>query len=679
MTKPLFRASLIVLFLLIIASFWIELHYLEHGTIPFLTRILLLLLLNVTILAFLVLVFFVSKSIITLILERRNRVLGYKFKTKLTIILVALTLLPALSLFILSSGLIANYIDRWFAPQIKKPLEDSIEIAKTIYEIERQKTLDYARTFRAGGKISGNYRVRRFSAMPQNATETVRAAFAGKEGTEILSGGKGDSIQAVIPEYNKKGRQTGVIVVDTQVAPKIMRYVGNIKDAYENYLALEAWKLPIKANYLIILGFLTLVIAFMALWVGLKISKGITDPVQSLAQATELVAGGDLDVQVRIKREDEIGLLVNSFNHMVKELKEGKISLQSSYDESDRRRLFLENILDNINSGVIMLDTAGHILMINKRACSIINISPGQVLSKNYRELLALIQSEALRNVVSSIEGKEFKPFKREVKALIGNRKLTLQVFIIGLKDAEKYIGMLVVVDDITDIVEAQKALTWQDVAKKIAHEIKNPLTPIKLSAERMLKKWEQKEADFDDVFHRSTRTIVKEVDSLKRLVDEFSKFGKMPEIRKMPGSLPALVHEVANLYRDYKGLDITITIPDNPPQVYLDGEQFKRVLINIFDNAIQAMTNSGRIDVTVDFDMLSETAHVSIADNGPGIRDDDKEKLFLPYFSTKKDGTGLGLAIASRIVTEHAGHIRVQDNEPRGTIFSISIPIKES
>jgi two-component system, NtrC family, nitrogen regulation sensor histidine kinase NtrY len=679
MTKPLFRASLIVLFLLIIASFWIELHYLEHGTIPFLTRILLLLLLNVTILAFLVLVFFVSKSIITLILERRNRVLGYKFKTKLIIILVALTLLPALSLFILSSGLIANYIDRWFAPQIKKPLEDSIEIAKTIYEIERQKTLDYARTFRAGGKISDNYHVRRFSAPPLNASETVSTAFAGKEGTEIIAGKRGDSIQAVIPEYNKKGRQTGVIVVETQVTPKIMKHVGNIKDAYENYLALEAWKLPIKVNYLIILGFLTLVIAFMALWVGLKISKGITDPVQSLAQATELVAGGDLDVQVRINREDEIGLLVNSFNHMVKELKEGKISLQSAYDESDRRRLFLENILDNINSGVIMLDTAGHILMINKRACSIISISPGQVLGKNYRELLALIHSEGLRNVVSSIEGREFKPFKREVKALIGNRKLTLQIFIIGLRDAEKYIGMLVVVDDITDIIEAQKALTWQDVAKKIAHEIKNPLTPIKLSAERMLKKWELKEADFDDVFHRSTRTIVKEVDSLKRLVDEFSKFGKMPEIRKIPSSLPALVHEVANLYRDYKGLDITVTIPDNPPQVELDGEQFKRVLINIFDNAIQAMTNSGRIDVTIDFDILSETANVSIADNGPGIQDEDKEKLFLPYFSTKKDGTGLGLAIANRIVTEHGGHIRVHDNEPCGTVFSISIPIKES
>ncbi|KPK46122.1 MAG: hypothetical protein AMK74_01260 [Nitrospira bacterium SM23_35] len=679
MKKPLFRASLIALFVLLIASFAIEIHYLKHGGIPLLTRIILLLLLNITILAFLVLVFFVSKSIVKLILERKNKVLGYKFKTRLVIILVALTLLPALFLFILSGGLIANYIDRWFAPQIKKPLEDSIEIAKTIYEIEKQKALYSARVFRAGGQLSKNYTVVRFSSMPKNATETLEAAFAGKEGTEVISLKRGDIVRAALPEYNKKGKQTGVIVIESRISPKIIKHVGNIKDAYENYLALEAWKLPIKINYLLTLGLLTLVIALIALWAGLKISKGITDPVQSLAQATELVAAGDLEVQVQIKREDEIGLLVNSFNHMVNELKEGKESLQSAYLESDRRRLFLENILDNINSGVIMLDTTGRILMINKRACSIITISPDQVLNRHYRELLALIHSEELRNVVSSIEGKEFKAVRREVKAMAGGEKLTLQVFIIGLKDAEKYIGMLVVFDDITDIIEAQKALTWQDVAKKIAHEIKNPLTPIKLSAERMLKKWEQKEPDFEDVFYRSARTIVKEVDSLKRLVDEFSKFGTMPEIRKMPSSLPALLNEVADLYRDYKNVEITITATDNLPQVELDGEQFKRVFINIFDNAIQAITNSGRIDVSVGFDAFSETAQVAIADNGPGILDKDKEKLFLPYFSTKKNGTGLGLAIANRIVTEHGGHIRVHDNEPHGSVFSISIPVKES
>jgi two-component system nitrogen regulation sensor histidine kinase NtrY len=678
MTKPLFRASLFALFVLIIASFAIELHYLKHASVPLLTRIILLLLLNITILAFLVLVFFISKSIVRLILERRNRILGYRFKTKLVVILVALTIIPALFLFILSSGLIANYIDRWFAPQVREPLESSIGMAKAIYEIEKQKALDNAKVFRTGGQAAKNYTVFRWSSLPNNATETVRAAFAGEEGTEVISGKRGDTIRAVIPEYNKGGKQTGVIVAESPVSPKIVRHVQNIRDAYENYLALEAWKLPIKVNYLLTLGFLTLVIAFMALWVGLRISKGITDPVQSLAQATELVAAGDLDVQVRINREDEIGLLVNSFNHMVKELKEGKESLQSAYVESDRRRLFLENILDNINSGVIMLDTAGSILMINRRGCAIINITPEQVLSKNYSEILSRIHSDELRNIVTGIEGRAFKPVKREVKALIGNRKLTLQVFIVGLRDAEKYIGMLVVFDDITDILEAQKALTWQDVAKRIAHEIKNPLTPIKLSAERMLKKWEQKEPDFEDVFYRSSKTIVKEVDSLKRLVDEFSKFGKMPEIRKTQISLPDLLNEVVNLYRDYKDLEIALAAPDTIPLLELDGEQFKRVFINIFDNAIQAMSNSGRIDVTVEFDELSESAHVAIADNGPGIQDQDKEKLFLPYFSTKKNGTGLGLAIANRIVSEHGGHIRVRDNEPHGTVFSISIPAKE-
>ncbi len=678
MKKPFSRAILLALFLLIVVSFGIELHYLKHGTVPLATRLLLLLLLNVTILAFLTLIFFVSKSIVNLILERRSKVPGYKFKTRLVVILVALTLVPALSLFALAGGLIANYIDRWFAPQIKQPLEDAIGIAKTVYEIERNKALEYARAVRAGHPVPSDYAVTRVSTLSKNASDTVRAAFSGTEGTEVVSGRRGDTIRAAIPEYQRKGVLKGVIIVEIPVAPKMTKYVQSVKDAYENYLALEAWKLPIKANYLLTLGFLTLVIGFLALWIGLKISKGITDPVQSLAQATERVAAGDLDVQVRIRREDEIGLLVNSFNHMVTELKEGKESLQLAYTESDRRRLFLENILDNINSGVIMLDTAGQITMINKRGYSILKITPEEFSGKNYRELLSLINSEELRKIVSNIEGREFKPVKREIKVTLGSENLILRVFIIGLKDTEKYIGMLVVFDDITDIVEAQKALTWQDVAKRIAHEIKNPLTPIKLSAERMVRKWEQNEPDFGDVFTRSARTIVKEVDSLKRLVDEFAQYGRMPEIRKTPGSLPDLVNQVANLYRDYKGLEITIAAPDDCPLVAFDGEQFKRVFINIIDNAIQAMSNGGRIDITVGVDPPSDTLSVAIADNGPGISDADKEKLFLPYFSTKKNGTGLGLAIANRIVAEHGGHIRVKDNEPHGTIFSISIPVKE-
>ena len=655
-------------------SFGVELHYMRLKDVPFLTKLILLLLLNLTIIALLILMFFVGKSLVKLYFERRYKVLGYKFKTKLVVILVVLTLIPATFLFIVSSGLITNYIDRWFAPQLRQPLERSIEIAKAVYEIERQKTLDYAKTLSTGKRTAGNYTVRHLTEIPKDATETVRAGFEGKADVEVISGERGDTVRAVVPEY-KKGKQTGVIVVESFIPGKITNNVEKIKDAYETYLTLESWKVPIKTNYLLILGFLTLIVVFMALWVALRIARGITDPIQSLAQATEQVAAGDLDIKVDLDREDEIGLLVNSFNDMVRKLKVGKESLQSAY-------LYIKNILDNINSGVIMLDTAGNISMINDAACSILNINQEKVKNKSYKELMSMIDSKELQNLVMGIEGREFRPIVKEIKAIIGERKVILKVFITSLKDSQKYIGLLVVFDDLTEIInseiKAQKALTWQEIARRVAHEIKNPLTPIKLSTERMLKKWEHRDADFDQVFHRSAKTIVKEVDSLRRLVDEFSRFGKMPEINKTPTQIPIIIDEVVNLYKGYKGVEINVSIPDNSPMVELDGEQFRRVIINIFDNAIQAMANSGRIYVTLKFDIPSNWAYIEIADNGPGIRDEDKDKLLLPYFSTRKNGTGLGLAIANRIIAEHRGYIRVRDNEPNGTVFTIDIPIKE-
>jgi two-component system nitrogen regulation sensor histidine kinase NtrY len=665
-----------LLFLLIVVAFGVELYYMRLESVPFLLKLPVLILLNLTIIALLTLMFFVGKSLASLYLERRNRILGYKFKTKLVVVLVVLTLIPATILFIVSSGLITNYIDRWFAPQIKQPLDSSVEIAKAFYELEKQRALDYAKRLPRGETPTGNYTVRHLTEIPKNATETVKAAFEGKEGVEVISEDSGDRVMAVVPEHHG-GRQTGITVVESFIPKKITENVENIKDSYEKYLTLESWRVPIKTNYLLILGFLTLIVIFMALWVALRIARGITDPIQSLAQATEQVAMGNLDVHVDLSQKDEIGLLVNSFNHMVKELKEGKESLQSSYIESDRRRLFTENILDNINSGVIMLDTDGKILMINGAACSILNIESEAVIYKSYKELMSMIKSEELENLVKGIEGREFRWIDKEVKVVIGNRKTILRVFIKGLKDPQKYIGLLVVFDDLTDIIKAQRAIAWQEVARRIAHEIKNPLTPIKLSTERMVKKWENREADFNQIFERSTKTIIKEVDGLKRLVDEFSRFSKMPEIKKIPTHIPTIIDEVVNLYKGYKGVEINVSLPEESPLVELDEEQFKRVMINIFDNAIHAISNKGRIDVRLRFELPSNMVSIDIADNGPGIRDEDKERLFLPYFSTKKDGTGLGLAIANRIIAEHRGYIRISDNEPKGTLFTIEMPIR--
>jgi len=665
------------IFIFIIAASVVELYYFKLRTVSILTRILIVILFNLNILALLTLMFFVGKNLIKLYIERKQKILGYKFKTKIVAVFVILTFIPAALLFFVASGLVTNYIDKLLTPQFRQPFASSLEVAKSVYEMERQKTRNFAKTVATGEKSSSEYRVIHMNKIPANPTETIKTAFEGKEGTEVISGEDGDTVRAVIPEYSGI-RQVGVIVVETSLPRDIAINVEKIKSAYENYIELESWKVPLKMNYLFMLAFFTLIVVFMSLWVALKIARGITDPIQSLAQATEEVASGNLNVSLNLRREDEIGLLIDSFNHMVSELKEGKETLQKAYIESDRRRLWMENILANINSGVVFLDVPGNILTINSAACSILNVNPEDIVGKNYRELMAKIISEELHALINSIIIKDLSGIEKDVRVMVGEKRLILRVFVTTLRDnTSTPIGLLVVFDDLTDVIKAQKTLAWEEVARRIAHEIKNPLTPIKLSTERMLKKWEQKDKDFDRIFERSTKTIVKEVDSLKRLVDEFSRLGKMPEITKTPTDLTTIIEEVLELYKDYKEFNIKLSIPDNIPLVDIDGEQFKRVLINILDNAFHAIENGGNIELKVHTDKTATKVFIDIADDGPGLREDDKEKIFLPYFSTKKGGTGLGLAIANKIVTEHRGNIRVKDNIPTGTIFTVELPIK--
>ncbi len=665
------------LVLLIFAIFGVEMHYMRVENVPFLTKLILFVLLNLNLVALLVLMFFVGKSLLKVYFERKNRVPGYRFKTKFVVVLVVLTMIPSIFLFVVSSGVVTHYLDRWFDPQMKRPLMMSIEIAKAAYDMQRREALTYAKAAASGRRIPGNYRLRRLVSVPKDAPDIVKAGFEGKADVEVATEKKGEIIRAVAPEY-RKGRQAAVVVVEAPVDRNISRNADAIREVYQNYMTLEAWKTPVKTNYLLLLGFLTLLTVFMALWAALRISRGITDPIQMLALATDQVAKGNLDMTLDIQREDEIGSLVGSFNRMVKELKESKESLQRTWTESDRRRLIIESIVKSINSGVISLDTAGNILTINGAACTILSITPGAIIGQNYSVLLSMLHSEELKEMVKSIRVVEFTRAEREFRVTAGGRRILLRVFITALKDGQNFLGTLAVFDDITDIVRAQKAIAWQEVARRIAHEIKNPLTPIKLSTDHMIKKWQNRDEDFGQVFERSTKTIIREVESLKRLVNEFSKFGKMPEIKKAPALLSEVIEGVIALYSDYKELELTLRKEDNEPVVEIDAEQFKRVIINIVDNAIHAMQNRGRIMIGISHDMVSNRIYVDIEDNGPGIREEDKEKLFFPYFSTKKDGTGLGLAIASKVVAEHRGYIRIRDNVPTGTIFTIELPVRE-
>ncbi|MEW5745035.1 MAG: ATP-binding protein [Nitrospirota bacterium] len=673
----IFRHLIIVfgLLLFIIGITAVELYFIKLPSVDLTTRLLLIGLLTLNSVALLTLMFFVGKNLFRLYMEKRQRVLGYKFRVKLMTIFLVLTLIPSAFLFVAASGLAANYINRFFSPQMKEPYTRSVELARSFYDFERDRALKAARQSAEGGALfSPGLTVRRIIVLPADTTEIIQDAFSGREGTEVISRDEGDIIRAAVPDRSPGGR--GIVVVEAVLPKGITEKTERLKELHDDYLKMESFKEPLRLNYILTLGFLTLMIVFTGLWVSLKISKGITIPIQSLAMATEQVASGDLNVRVDLESEDEIGMLISSFNQMVKQLKESNASLEQAYLEAYRRRLYLENILENINSGVIFLSPEGAIRTINKAACSILNVKQEDWVGKDYKDFVEALHSEDLTALAREMEGKEIREIKREAKVNIEGRIATLRVSLSGIRESSsaKALGMLVVFHDLTEIIKAQKVTAWQEVARRLAHEIKNPLTPIKLSTERLIKKWQQKDEDFDAVFEKSTRTIITEVESLRTLVDVFSRYGKMPEVNKAPVDLLEMVEAVAGLFKGFKDIEIRVNAPEKMPPVSLDQEQFKRVLINIIDNAIKVMENRGVIDIFITPNENGKVV-IDIADRGPGINDAEKEKLFLPYFSGRKGGTGLGLAIANKIVADHAGRILVRDNTPRGSIFTIEVP----
>jgi len=670
--------GIVFMIFMVLSALVFEYRYLRVET-DVVTKLIIIFLFNFTLLSLFILFFFVSKNLMRLWIEQRKRVAGLSFKTRIVAIFVALTLLPSILLFIISSGIVTSYIDRWFDPQFRGPLEDSLELARAFYDNERERTINKARSVIRGEVLRDNITVHVLTALPENPSETVINAFRGEEGTEVITREDGDIIRAVIPEI-LHGTVNRVFIAESIVPSGVVEKIDEIRLAQERYFALSKLETPLKINYLIILTFFTSLIVFMALWVSLKISRGITEPIEVLAHATEDIAAGNLDIGIDIVRSDEIGTLVASFNKMVHELKENKQSLEYAYFDSNRRRVCMENILENIDSGVISLDNEGKILTINSAACTILGIDTSTIFESDldYKFILSHIDSDEFRKFIEGINFTDLKTLKEQMTVTISGRKLIIRILITQLRLPDgQPIGMLVVFDDLTEVIRAQQALTWQEVARRIAHEIKNPLTPIRLSAERLLRKWTNRSGDMDATIEKSTKAIIREVEGLRKLVDEFSRFGKMPEIRKEDVNILALINEVTDLYKNHKSVKITIDAPDNLPPVGLDPQQFKRVMMNLFENAITAMDGNGSIEITIDeMDERDNILVMEISDTGTGIDDTDKDRLFLPYFSTKRDGTGLGLAISHRIIAEHGGTISVADNVPRGSTFIIKLPV---
>jgi len=685
---------------------------------------------NLTILV--ALTFVLARNVVKLVVERRRSLPFARFRFKLVTVLLGMTLIPAVLVLLIGSELIRNNVDRWFNADLDEVLSSANGIAGDYYAQQQRlvsaQAQRFARALRyvdlAAANTSGVrdlvapdvlqervdlvevYRV----STPSEARPPVvpvldvaapsipraysrasadrlaeRAAAAGREQVTVeqLSSG-GDLIRTAMPIRSSPSSPVrGVVVASEYLTDQFAARARGMTAAYESYRQLYVLKQPISATYQSFFLMLTLMILVGATWMGLYLAKRITRPVQMLATAADEIGAGRLDHRVQAETSDEFGSLIDAFNRMAGEvaanrrrLERSSVELERKHHDVEGRRRYVETVLDRLATGVVSIDGSGSIRTWNAAASRLLGMDArvaGLPASAVFgtRELkpLAIVIDEASRN------RDDLRP--QDVSVTLEGREVHLAVMTTPLRrDDGTTDGMVVVFDDVSPLVRAQKAAAWREVARRLAHEIKNPLTPIQLCAERLRRHFTQAPEPTRGLVEECTTTIVGEVESLKGLVDEFSQFARMPAPRAVPTDLHALLDDALGLYQGlFTDVEFRRQYAGTLPKVGVDQEQIRRVVINLVDNAIEAMDRRGAIDIETEHDRAGSMVRIVVADNGPGIPAAEREKLFLPHYSTKQRGSGLGLAIVRRIVAEHGGSIAVSDNTPRGTRFAIELP----
>jgi two-component system nitrogen regulation sensor histidine kinase NtrY len=485
----------------------------------------------------------------------------------------------------------------------------------------------------------------------------------------------------------------------------VNRKIEWLEHFYKEYSQIRFIKNPMETTYFIFFSIFTLIVLFISSWVGFYLSKKLTKPIIDLVEGTKKVASGDLDINVNKESDDEIGMLVNSFNAMAFDLKNNKEEIEKANadlkkvnEEIDRRRRFMEIILKNIHAGVIVVDSTGKIRSLNNAAEYMFGIGNKDAAGRNYKDVFDKSVFSDIRSIIRDLTKTGKETLTKEIKLNMGG---SLKVYIVNLTvlkdEADNYIGFIIVLNDTTDMMKAQRVAAWEEVAKRMSHEIKNPLTPIRLSAERLKRKYGSKINSGDHIFNDSIDTIIKEVDDLKNLVDEFSLYARLPKANFELTDLNSLIDEVVMLYKNaHRNIEFVEKLGANPSSAFVDKRQMKRAFMNIIDNAVFSITlksieKVGGIAAGAGFNYKAEirittetakdeTANGDIirmifSDNGTGINDEVMQNMYEPYFSTKQGGTGLGLAITKNIMMENNAAISAKNNENGGADFIIELP----
>jgi two-component system nitrogen regulation sensor histidine kinase NtrY len=672
-------------------------------------NIVFFLLININIILLILLVFLVVRNLVKLVFERKRRILGSRLRARLVIAFVGLSLIPTLLLFVIAGGFVTRSFERWFDIQVETALQGSLEIGQTYYQNSANNALFYARQLSRRVTEQGLFDSQRRSDLKEFIQSKQREynlgtvelfspdhlpvvvafndqvptgvsikaepdflnrALRGLEVTRTQGFGDGDIIRGGVPIYDSGKRIQGVVVVDYYVPKSITKRALEISRSYEQYKHLGFLKNPVKNSYILTLLLVTLVIIFAATWFGLYLAKGITIPIQQVAAGTHEVAHGNWDYQIEAAGDDELGTLVESFNQMTRDLKKSNLELL-------RRGKFVETLLANITAGVIAVDSAGKITSWNKAAEQMLDVDATTALGKNYREAFESEPLRVMRGLIDNLNDRESS--ETELQIQLPDHLLTVFATAATLRDdSNDSLGVMIFLEDITQIQKVQRMEAWREVARRIAHEIKNPLTPIQLSAERLRKRYAKLLQADGAVLDKCTTTIIQQVVELKNLVNDFSQFARLPTAQPMPNDLNGIVQDALFLFKEgHNHIDFDFR-QGQLPALELDREQIKRVMINLLDNAVAAVGDGGQVRISTSYDHARNTVYLEVADDGCGMPPEARVRIFEPGFSTKKQGTGLGLTIVNQIVEDHRGYIRVRNNEPRGSRFIIEFPVRQ-
>lgn len=700
---------------------WVEVGLFSlSGKLPFIHSIFFFGLVNFNIVIVLLLLFLVFRNLVKVFVERKGGFFGSSIRAKLVAAFVAFSTIPTLLMFIISVFYINSSFEKWFSLKVSAVLKSSLDVTNAYYGTAKRRNYHFAdkiaqqisRTpLNAKGllrKARDEYSLDLVEYYPSLFADRVvvgtksqdlpvappvsldflkKGIVRGLEASTIHHFAGGNLVRAIVP-VRGQGSIQGAVVVSTYVPLSLLARMNDVASAYQEFRDINPLEYPLKSIYMILLILMTLVILVCATWFGFYLAKHLAIPLFELGEASRAVARGDYPKIEMESGSEEINDLIVSFNQMTtdlsrsrREVEAANESLRLTLERLDEHTRYIEVVLSNVSTGVISLDSHDRITTMNRRAGELLKLDPDHYLGYSVQDVLNQQQYGVLQDLLRTMRGVKATSVQKEVHFDIGKQMLPLQMHLSILRDDEGVeVGKVLVFDDLSPLVSAQRAAAWTDVARRIAHEIKNPLTPIKLSAQRLQKKFGAQIVD--PAFLSSTQMIIQQVDDLKTLVNEFNSFARLPECRPTVSDLNAVCGEVVDFFQTaHSNVGFQFKSDPRLRPFLFDKDQMRRVLNNLLDNAVAAVEGirEGQIVVETNYDALLGMVRLMVRDNGVGMSQKDRLQVFEPYFSTKKNGTGLGLAIVRRVIEDHNGFVRARENLPSGTEMLVELPFLET